>query len=37
MDDFVVVDEDEAVLIPAASIDEVLAEAPEQKRMEPGS
>jgi len=36
MDDFVVVDEDGAVLIPLASIDEVR-EAPEQKRMEPGS
>lgn len=33
-DDVVVVDEDGAVLIPAALLDEVLAEAPEQERME---
>lgn len=33
-DDVVVVDDDGAVLIPAALLDEVLAEAPEQERME---
>jgi len=33
-DDIVVVDEDGAVLIPAALLDAVLAEAPEQERME---
>ena len=33
-DDIVVVDDDGAVLIPAASLDHVLAEAPEQERME---
>ena len=33
-DDLVVVDDDGAVLIPAASLDHVLAEAPEQERME---
>jgi len=33
-DDIVVVDEDGAVLIPAAFLDQVLAEAPEQERME---
>lgn len=33
-DDIVVVDQDGAVLIPAALLDEVLAEAPEQERME---
>ncbi|MBI1170055.1 ribonuclease activity regulator RraA [bacterium] len=33
-DDVVVVDEDGAVLIPAALLDQVLAEAPEQERME---
>lgn len=32
--DVVVVDDDGAVLIPAASLDDVLAEAPEQERME---
>lgn len=33
-DDIVVVDDDGAVLIPAALLEEVLAEAPEQERME---
>lgn len=33
-DDIVVVDDDGAVLIPAAYLDQVLAEAPEQERME---
>ena len=33
-DDVVVVDQDGAVLIPAAFLDQVLAEAPEQERME---
>lgn len=33
-DDIVVVDDDGAVLIPAAYLDEILAEAPEQERME---
>ncbi|MDX0284252.1 ribonuclease activity regulator RraA [Sinorhizobium meliloti] len=33
-DDIVVVDDDGAVVIPAALLDEVLAEAPEQERME---
>ncbi len=33
-DDIVVVDQDGAVLIPAAYLDQVLAEAPEQERME---
>ncbi|SMO80388.1 ribonuclease activity regulator RraA [Paracoccus laeviglucosivorans] len=33
-DDVVVVDEDGAVIIPAALLDDVLAEAPEQERME---
>lgn len=33
-DDVVVVDDDGAVLIPAAMLDQVLAEAPEQERME---
>jgi regulator of RNase E activity RraA len=33
-DDWVVVDDDGAVLIPAAKIDEILAEAPEQERLE---
>lgn len=33
-DDLVVVDEDGAVLIPASLLDDVLAEAPEQERME---
>ncbi|WP_119419043.1 ribonuclease activity regulator RraA [Desertibaculum subflavum] len=33
-DDVVVVDDDGAVLIPAALLDEVLAQAPEQERME---
>jgi regulator of RNase E activity RraA len=33
-DDIVVADEDGAVLIPAAMLDEVLAQAPEQERME---
>ena len=33
-DDIVVVDDDGAVLIPAAFLDQVLAEAPEQERME---
>lgn len=33
-DDIVVVDDDGAVLIPAALLDEVLVEAPEQERME---
>ena len=33
-DDIVVVDEDGAVLIPAAYLDQILAEAPEQERME---
>ena len=33
-DDVVVVDEDGAVLIPAAFLDQVLAEAPEQEQME---
>jgi regulator of RNase E activity RraA len=33
-DDIVVIDDDGAVLIPAASLDAVLAEAPEQERME---
>jgi len=33
-DDIVVVDDDGAVLIPAALLDQVLAEAPEQERME---
>jgi regulator of RNase E activity RraA len=33
-DDMIVVDEDGAVLIPAALLSEVLAEAPEQERME---
>jgi regulator of RNase E activity RraA len=33
-DDVVVVDDDGAVLIPAALLGEVLAEAPEQERME---
>lgn len=33
-DDIVVVDEDGAVLIPAAFLDQILAEAPEQERME---
>ncbi len=33
-DDIVVVDQDGAVLIPAGLLDEVLAEAPEQERME---
>ncbi|RXF74218.1 ribonuclease activity regulator RraA [Hansschlegelia zhihuaiae] len=33
-DDVVVVDEDGAVVIPAAYLDQVLAEAPEQERME---
>ncbi|NKX44765.1 ribonuclease activity regulator RraA [Roseicyclus persicicus] len=33
-DDVIVVDDDGAVLIPAAFLDEVLAEAPEQERME---
>jgi regulator of RNase E activity RraA len=33
-DDWVVVDDDGAVLIPAAKIDEIVAEAPEQERLE---
>ena len=33
-DDWVVVDDDGAVLIPAAKIDEICAEAPEQERLE---
>ena len=33
-DDIVVVDDDGAVLIPAAYLDEILSEAPEQERME---
>ena len=33
-DDIVVVDQDGAVLIPAAYLDQVIAEAPEQERME---
>jgi regulator of RNase E activity RraA len=33
-DDWVVVDDDGAVLVPAAKIEEVLAEAPEQERLE---
>jgi regulator of RNase E activity RraA len=33
-DDIIVVDEDGAVVIPAAYLDQVLAEAPEQERME---
>ena len=33
-DDWVVVDEDGAVLVPAAKIDEIVAEAPEQERLE---
>ena len=33
-DDVVVVDEDGAVLIPAAFVDQIVAEAPEQERLE---
>ncbi len=33
-DDVVVVDDDGAVLVPAAKIDEIVAEAPEQERLE---
>ena len=33
-DDWVVVDDDGAVLVPAAFVDELLAAAPEQERLE---